>query len=117
MRIAVAAFSTVISALHAEGQRGVIASGALADLAVWSADLYEYQNDPAALLEQRADLTIVGGGIAYSSGAIIDADCAAPRRGRRAEDRVIDPGASTVAKRRTGDTDRCAHAHNEAVHG
>ena len=104
-------------AWHAEGQRGVIASGALADLAVWSADLYEYQNDPAALLEQRADLTIVGGGIAYSSGAIIDADCAAPQRGRRAEDRGIDPAASTVAKRRTGDIDRCAHARNEALHG
>ena len=95
----------------------MIASGALADLAVWSADLYEYQNDPAALLEQRADLTIVGGGIAYSSGAIIDAECAAPQRGRRAEDRGIDPAASTVAKRRTGDIDRCAHARNEALHG
>ena len=33
-------------------KRGVIASGALADLAVWSADLYEYsERYPAALLD------------------------------------------------------------------
>ncbi len=35
--------------------------GARADVAAWSDDLYRFEDDPAGLLEQRAQLTIVGG--------------------------------------------------------
>lgn len=54
-------------AWHAEDRLGVVRPGADADLVAWSADLYEL--DPAALLEQRADLTIVGGQIVHDTGA------------------------------------------------
>ncbi len=50
-------------AWHAEDRLGVISVGAAADLVAWSADLY--QLDPAGLLEQRAELTIVGGEIVH----------------------------------------------------
>jgi hypothetical protein len=44
----------------------------LADLAVWSGDLYELEHDPAALLDEHAELTLVGGRIAYSAGGLAD---------------------------------------------
>ncbi len=50
-------------AWHAEDSLGVISVGAQADLVAWSADLY--QLDPAGLLDQQAELTIVGGEIVH----------------------------------------------------
>lgn len=50
-------------AWHAEDRLGVISLGAQADLVAWSEDLYDL--DPAGLLEQRAELTIVGGEIVH----------------------------------------------------
>lgn len=59
-------------AWHAENRLGVIRVGAAADLVAWSTDLYAVEHDPAALLEQHAALTVVGGEIAH------DATTAAP---------------------------------------
>ena len=44
----------------------------LADLVVWSSDLYDYEHSPDGLLDQYAELTIVGGTIAHSAGALTD---------------------------------------------
>lgn len=52
-------------AWHDENRLGVLAVGAVADLAVWSANLYEL--DPAGLLDQFAELTIVGGEIVHDA--------------------------------------------------
>lgn len=46
-------------AFHREDQVGMLRPGMLADLVVWSGDLYAME--PAELLAQRADLTVVGG--------------------------------------------------------
>lgn len=46
-------------AFHHEHQLGMLRPGYLADLVVWSGDLYGME--PAQILEQSADLTIVGG--------------------------------------------------------
>lgn len=46
-------------AFHREHEVGALRVGALADVVVWSGDLYAME--PAELLEQRADLTVVGG--------------------------------------------------------
>lgn len=46
-------------AFHREDTVGVLRPGMLADLVVWSGDLYAME--PAELLAQRADLTVVGG--------------------------------------------------------
>ncbi|MBK0418332.1 amidohydrolase [Leucobacter sp. CSA1] len=46
-------------AFHHEDALGMLREGYLADLVVWSGDLYGME--PAEILEQRADLTIVGG--------------------------------------------------------
>jgi predicted amidohydrolase YtcJ len=59
-------------AWHAEGDRGRIETGLLADLVVWSDDLYDHEQSPDGLLEQHAELTVVGGGVAHSAGALID---------------------------------------------
>jgi predicted amidohydrolase YtcJ len=59
-------------AWHAEHDRGRIATGLLADLVVWSSDLYAYQQSPDGLLDQHAELTVVGGIIAHSAGALTD---------------------------------------------
>jgi len=58
-------------AWHAEDERGVLRVGAQADLVVWSANLFELEQDPSRLLDERADLTIVAGRIVH------DADFAA----------------------------------------
>ncbi len=46
-------------AFHHEHQLGMLRPGHLADLVVWSGDLYDME--PAQILEQSADLTVVGG--------------------------------------------------------
>ena len=46
-------------AFHTEDKLGKLTAGYLGDIVVWSTDLYSVE--PSALLEQRADLTIVGG--------------------------------------------------------
>ena len=46
-------------AFHSEGRSGAIRVGAHADVVAWSGDLYAME--PAELLEQRAELTVVGG--------------------------------------------------------
>ncbi len=60
-------------AWHAEHDRGRIIPGMLADLVVWSDDLYAHENDPAGLLDQHAEVTVVGGRIVHSAGAVADA--------------------------------------------
>lgn len=69
-------------AWHAEGDRGRLRAGMLADLVVWSDDLYRHAEDPAGLLDQHAELTVVGGQFAHSAGAL------AAATGARAEDPV-----------------------------
>lgn len=59
-------------AWHSEGTIGRIEEGRYADLALWSSDLYGLQHDPAALLDQHAELTVVGGTIAHSAGGVAD---------------------------------------------
>lgn len=54
-------------AWHAEDDLGVIRVGAKADLVAWSDDLYTHEADPAGLLDQRAELTIVGGEIVHDA--------------------------------------------------
>ena len=54
-------------AWHAEQELGIVRRGALADLVVWSGDLYEHESDPAALLQQHAALTIVGGEVVHDA--------------------------------------------------
>ncbi|MFE4949516.1 amidohydrolase [Leifsonia sp. NPDC056665] len=63
-------------AWHAEGDLGVLRVGARADVVAWSADLYEHEGDPAALLEQQAALTVVGGEVVHDA----DRDAAAPEQ-------------------------------------
>lgn len=59
-------------AWHAEHDRGRLVPGMLADLVVWSSDLYALERTPEAYLEQRAELTMVGGAAAYSTGTLAD---------------------------------------------
>ena len=54
-------------AWHAEDQLGIVRVGAKADLVAWSDDLYTHEADPAGLLDQRAELTIVGGEIVHEA--------------------------------------------------
>ena len=56
-------------AWHAEDRLGSLQVGADADLVVWSDDLYAHANEPAGLLEQRADLTFVGGEVIFDADA------------------------------------------------
>lgn len=46
-------------AFHREHMLGMLRPGYLADLVVWSGDLYDME--PAEILDHRADLTVVGG--------------------------------------------------------
>lgn len=57
---------------HAERDRGRLVNGMLADLVVWSDDLYSHKHAPEELLGQHAEVTMVGGVVAHSAGAITD---------------------------------------------
>lgn len=59
-------------AWHLENARGRIAPGMDADLVAWSGDLYAHAQDPGALLGEHAELTVVGGRVVHSAGAIAD---------------------------------------------
>lgn len=59
-------------AWHAEHDRGRIVNGMLADLVVWSDDLYAHAGAPEEVLDQHAEVTIVGGDIVHSAGAVAD---------------------------------------------
>ncbi|MDL9979629.1 amidohydrolase [Microbacterium sp. ASV49] len=65
-------------AWHAEADRGTLRAGMLADLVVWSGDLYTHEGDPAGLLAEHAEVTMVGGRVAHSRGAVTDAVGTAP---------------------------------------
>ncbi|MFE4414318.1 amidohydrolase [Streptomyces sp. NPDC056821] len=54
-------------AWHREDEYGVIREGAKADLVAWSEDLYALEPDPAALLQQRAEVTWVGGEVVHEA--------------------------------------------------
>lgn len=75
-------------AWHAEGDRGRVHRGMLADLVVWSDDLYRHADEPAGLLDQHAELTVVGGRVVHSVGAL-----AAPTA-----DRAEDPVAAGIGE-------------------
>lgn len=59
-------------AWHLEGSRGRLAVGMDADLVVWSGDLYAHEHDPAGLLAEHAEVTLVGGQVVHSRGAVAD---------------------------------------------
>ena len=52
-------------AFHQENKLGMLRAGYLADLVVWSGDLYAME--PAEILQQSADLTVVGGEAIHDS--------------------------------------------------
>lgn len=54
-------------AWHAEQDLGVVRVGAKADLVAWSDNLYDHEQDPAGILDQRANLTIVAGEIVHDA--------------------------------------------------
>lgn len=59
-------------AWHAENDRGRIEVGMLADLVVWSSDLHALERSPGEILDQNAELTLVGGKVVHSAGALTD---------------------------------------------
>ncbi|WP_407359091.1 amidohydrolase [Microbacterium sp. LTA6] len=59
-------------AWHAEGDRGRVRRGMLADLVVWSGDLYRHESEPSGLLDEHAEITVVGGRFAHSAGALVE---------------------------------------------
>ncbi|MFF2277598.1 amidohydrolase [Agromyces sp. NPDC058126] len=60
-------------AWHLEGSRGRLVPGMDADLVVWSGDLFAHEHDPAGLLGEHAEVTLVGGCVVHSRGAVADA--------------------------------------------
>lgn len=57
-------------AWHTEEERGRIAPGMLADLVIWSSDLYRHEHEPAGLLGEHAEVTVVGGRVVHAAGGI-----------------------------------------------
>lgn len=62
-------------AFHREDAVGMLKTGYLADLVVWSGDLYGME--PAEILEQSADLTVVGGSPIHDAHGELDGSAAA----------------------------------------
>ncbi|MGR0320635.1 amidohydrolase [Agromyces sp. ZXT2-3] len=60
-------------AWHLESTRGRVTRGTDADLVIWSGDLYDHAGDPAGVLGEHAELTMVGGRLVHSTGAVADA--------------------------------------------
>ena len=87
-------------AFHREGALGTLRVGALADAVVWSGDLYGME--PAEILEQRADLTVVGGIAVHDARGELGGAPAAPSAADRAGEgrRCTEPA-----------TDHHCHAH------
>ncbi|MGX5694746.1 amidohydrolase [Agromyces soli] len=77
-------------AWHLERSRGSVAVGMDADLVVWSGDLYRHEHDPAGLLGEHAEVTVVGGRVVHSRGAVAEvvgaAAAADPAAGREVGD-------------------------------
>lgn len=59
-------------AWHLEKELGRLAPGMKADVVAWSGDLLAHESDPSRLLTEHAELTIVGGRIEHSRGALAD---------------------------------------------
>lgn len=64
-------------AFHREGELGRLRNGYLADLVVWSGDLYGME--PSEILAQHADLTVVGGAPIHDEHGELGGAQAAPR--------------------------------------
>ncbi len=56
-------------AWHSESELGILKVGAKADVVAWSSDLYALEAEPAGLLEQQAELTIVAGRIVHEASS------------------------------------------------
>jgi predicted amidohydrolase YtcJ len=54
----------------AEGNRGSLHAGKYADLIVLSGNLFEMTDEPTAILNQRVELTMVGGEIVHRTGPV-----------------------------------------------
>ena len=80
-------------AWHLEASRGRLAPGMEADLVVWSDDLYRNEHDPAWLLGEHAEVTVVGGRVVHSAGAVAEV-VGAPA----AEDPVAVGGGAAAAR-------------------
>ncbi|MGW4928866.1 amidohydrolase [Agromyces sp. NPDC004153] len=59
-------------AWHLEASRGRLVPGMDADIVVWSDDLYRHEHDPAGLLGEHAEVTVVGGRVVHSAGAVAE---------------------------------------------
>lgn len=60
-------------AWHREHEVGRLAPGMLADIVVWSGDLLAHDADPSGLLDEHAEVTLVGGRVEHSRGRVTDA--------------------------------------------
>jgi predicted amidohydrolase YtcJ len=79
-------------AFHNERESGMLRAGFLADFVVWSTNLYALE--PSEILEQNADLTVVGGAPIHDLHGELD--------GRAAAKHTNDPGGHGLG---------CAHQH------
>ncbi|WP_228407200.1 amidohydrolase family protein [Leucobacter muris] len=87
-------------AFHHENALGMLREGYLADIVVWSGDLYDM--DPAEILEQRADLTVVGGSAIH--------DVRGELGGTAAAAAVQDPAGAGQSCSEPDDSHHC-HSH------
>ncbi|QZY51190.1 amidohydrolase [Leucobacter tenebrionis] len=87
-------------AFHHENALGMLREGYLADVVVWSGDLYGME--PAEILEQRADLTVVGGAAIH--------DVRGELGGAEAAANVQDPAGAGQSCTEPDDSHHC-HSH------